>query len=251
MIVRVLQWSAWAPGVSARDEWIEFFRSGKRSAGEGAPDVSDIPPLLRRRMSRLTRMSVAVAVDCCRRAAIPSSDVQVVFASRHGEMGTTVDLLEQLVTGEPLSPMDFSGSVHHTSLGYFTIATVNRRATRAVAGGEASFCYGFLDAMGMLTEPEGPPVLLVAADDVVPAPFADLIGKTNFPYAAAFLLGRSFQQQEGTVSLEMLSQTLGPKQRAARARSLGIPALDFLRWFLEGKGPLEWRLSKRIWRWKK
>jgi hypothetical protein len=251
MMVRVLEWSAWVPGVSTRDEWVDFFRVGKRSTKGGAPDVSDISPLLRRRMSRLTRMSVAVALDCCRRATVPASDVQVIFASRHGEMGTTVDLLGQMVAGEALSPMDFSGSVHHTSAGYFSIATANRRATRAVAGGEASFCYGFLDAMGMLVESHGARILLVAADEVVPPPFAKLIGKTNFPYAAAFLLGRSLHHQKGAVSLEMPSHPLAAKEKAPRANAVGIPALDFLRWFLKENRPLEWHLSKRIWRWKK
>lgn len=249
--VRLLQWSAWAPGISGQNRWLDFFRTGKRSEEEGAPDVADIASLLRRRMSKLTRMSVSVALDCCRRAAIPASDVHVVFASRHGEMGETVNLLNQLVNGETPSPMGFSGSVHHTALGFFSLATANRRAMRAISGGEASFCYGFLDAMGLLTETNSPPVLLVAADETVPAPFADLIGKNNFSYAAAFLLGRSDHPRGRIISLNMPSRRFGFKRKVARATSLGIPALDFLRWSLEEKRVLEWCLSKRVWRWEK
>jgi len=221
------------------------------STQESDPDVSEVPPLLRRRMSPLARMSAAAAMDCCRRAKVSCSDVQIVFASRHGEMGTTLTLLEQLAKGETLSPTDFSGSVHHTSLGYFTMAVKNRRPARAVAGGEASFCYGFLDALGMLGETGGLPVLLIAADEALPAPFAGLIGKTNQPYAIAFLLGSARYSQKGTVSLEMPSPMSRPRRRAARTRSSGIPALNFLHWFLEGKKSLEWRLAERMWRWEK
>jgi hypothetical protein len=230
MSVRIRQWSAWT---------------------SGEPDMSEILPLLRRRMSRLTRMSVAVALDCCRRANVSASEVPIVFASRHGEMGATVDLLGQLAAGETLSPMNFSGSVHHTALGYLSIAAANKSAARAVAGGEASFCYGFLDAIGLLAETHGSAVLLVAADDEVPPPFANLSGTTNLPYATAFLLERSSGHKRGVVSLEMPSRRLSSKQSAPRANALGIPALDFLRWFLKEKKPLEWHLSDRIWRWKK
>ncbi len=221
---------------------IEF--SGKKSAARSSVGRSG------RRMSRLTRMSLAVAMDCCRQAGISAADVPIVFASRHGEMSVTVDLLEQLTAGEALSPTNFSGSVHHTALGHLTIAAANRQVTRAVAGGEASFCYGFLDAMGLLTENKGSPVLLVAADDVVPPPFADLIGKTNVPYAAAFLLAPATDHEKGSVSLEMPSGRLSSKE--PREQTLpGVPALDFLQWFLKEKKPLEWHLSDRIWRWKK
>jgi len=249
--VRVLEWSAWVPGVFTRDEWRAFLRSGKRSAPEAAPDVSLISPLLRRRMSRLTRMAVAVAADCCRRAAVPASDVPVVFASRHGEMGATVELLEQLSAGDALSPMGFSGAVHHTPLAYFSMAMGNRRASRAVAGGEASFCAGFLDAAGLLGEADTPFVLLVAADETLPAPFSGLIGKINVPYAAAFMLGRARPRQAGGVSLELKGASSGTKRSAAEPRSSGIPALDFLRWHVGRKKSLEWRLSERNWRWER
>ena len=65
-------------------------------------------------------------------------------------MGITSELLAQMAGKETLSPMGFSNSVHHTAIGYWSLATGNRRAMRAVAGGEASFCYGFLDAIGLL-----------------------------------------------------------------------------------------------------
>jgi hypothetical protein len=248
--VQLLEWSAWAEGLSTREAWMDYFRTGQRATEVSPPDVSSVPPLLRRRMSSLTRMSVVVAMDCCQRAGIPAADIPVVFATRHGEMGTTIELLEQGVRGEVLSPMAFSGSVHHTALGYFSMATENRRASHAVGGGDASFCYGFLDAISWLAEKENSPLLLVAADEKLPPPFEGLIGKTNSAYAVAFLLGRSLPSAEGGVALEMPSQ-LGKNTRRANSRS--VPAIEFLRWFLDAqdKKPLEWRLSDRIWRWEK
>ncbi len=207
--------------------------------------------MLRRRMSRLTRMSIVVAADCCRQAGISVSDVRTVFASRHGEMQVTVELLKQMVVGSTISPIDFSGSVHHTALGYLSIASKSLEPMRAVAGGEASFCYGFLEALGMLAETDGSPVLLIAADDIVPAPFDDFVRRSSFPYAVAFLLSSARSRQGKSLTFTIPSGSLNQTQRKSDSKWLNIPALDFLYWYLKRNNPLELRLSKRNWRWEK
>jgi len=86
-------------------------------------------------------------------------------------MATSVKLLDQLLAGESLSPMDFSGSVHHTPGFYFSLVASNRLPMHAIAAGEASFAAGFLDAVGLLSDREKPPVLLIYGDDVLEPPF--------------------------------------------------------------------------------
>ena len=46
-----------------------------------------------------------------------------VFASRHGDTTTTIELLECLAREKPVSANQFSHSVHNTQAGLFTIAT--------------------------------------------------------------------------------------------------------------------------------
>jgi hypothetical protein len=248
--LRVRHWSAWAPGASTPEAWRACWRGEKQIGGDGSPELPEVSPLLRRRMSRLARMAAAAAFDCCRQAGVAASEIPMVFASRHGEMSVTIGLLEQMRRAEPLSPTDFSGSVHHTALGYWSIAAANRRPARAVAGGEATFCYGFLDAAGML--PQAQRVLFVAADDVTPAPFEATEARGDLPYAAAFLLTPAEAGDKGTLSLSMRYASAEAGTPPAReAASMGVPALDFLRWLEEGQAPLEMVLSRRLWRWEK
>jgi len=221
---RLLAWSSWTPA-------------------QEPPDLSHLPALLRRRMSPLTRMAVSVGLQCCQQAGEAPATPRVVFASRHGEMGVTGDLLSQMAAGDPLSPTDFSNSVHHAAAAYWSLATGDQQAIRAVAGGEASFCYGFLDAIGMLGETDHAPVLLIAADAALPPPFDVVAGSSGNAYAAAFLLARAAPEDQDAFTFTM--------EGCAAQRSPGIPALDFLQWFLKGEAPLELNLSRRLWRWEK
>jgi hypothetical protein len=188
-------------------------------------------------------MAIAAASSCCQQANVALSDTAVVFASRHGEMGVTVDLLSQMASGEALSPMDFSGSVHHAAIGYLSIAAENRHPMRAVAAGLESFCYGFLDAAALVAESPDVPVLLIAAEDSVPPPFDALVGKAVAPHAAAFLLA----PPKAGASLNI---TLSFTQKKGKPR-FGIAALDFLQWLTMEEKTLELCPERKVWRWEK
>jgi hypothetical protein len=243
--VRVREWSAWAPGFETRDEWNEFFLGKRGFGGDSTPELAGIAPMLRRRMSRLTRMALSTALECCSRAEIPLDDARVVLASRHGEIGVSVELLEQLAAGEPVSPTQFSGSVHHIALGYLSIVASSRQPMRAIGAGEASFMYGFLDAAGWSEDEEGAPVILITVDDRVPEPFSGMVGKNNFPYATALLL----EKAEGGVGTPV-SLSWNVSSRTDMFPD-GIPALGFLKWFLSGEKTLEQISGRKKWRWEK
>ena len=107
------RWSAWTPPAE--------------------PDVSVLPPLLRRRCSRMTRAMLHVAFGV---ATIDElATLPAVFGSRHGELTATVGLLETLARGQALTAAGFSHSVHNAPVGLFSIATRNRGITSAVAAG--------------------------------------------------------------------------------------------------------------------
>ena len=152
----------------------------------GEPDVSFLPPLLRRRCSRLTRMMLRVAYDACpgdQRSTLP-----VVFASRYGEAAVTLDLLQALARREPLTAGVFSHSVHNTQAGIFGIATRNRAMASAVAAGPDTFGAAFLEAV-VAAQRGGGAALLVVGDEPLPGPFARFQEEPPLPYAVALLLG--------------------------------------------------------------
>ena len=58
------------------------------------------------------------------RVVTPAEHLPTVFASRHGEVRSTQKMLAQLVAHEPLSPVEFSHSVHNSIAGQASIDKV-------------------------------------------------------------------------------------------------------------------------------
>lgn len=245
--VSVREWAAWAPGLSDKSKWLGFLKSPGEIPLDGAPDVGFIAPMLGRRMSRFNRMALNTAYSCCRDAGAPCDAVRLVVASRHGDMAVMARLLKALSEKDTLLPADFTNSVHHTAAGYWGLVAKNRQASRSIAGGEASFCYGFLDAAGMLRHDPARPVLLVAVEDVLPEPFDGLVGGRCIPYSVALLLEAEGEPGSGRVALGFGGPAGG--DGAGSDGTIGIPALDFLRWHVGGQDALEMRIGQRRWQW--
>jgi beta-ketoacyl synthase-like protein len=185
-------WSAWAPGLDAPAAWRGWARahgeppSSARAdfAGGASPAIRELPALLARRASRGARAGLRAALDCTRGLAGP---VKTVFASRHGEVARSVELLEALARGEPLSPMAFSLSVHNAAAGLFSIGRGDRAASSSVTAGRDSVPMAVLEACGVLAEGASH-VLVVAHDEPVPAPFQRYVAEPSAYVGAAFLL---------------------------------------------------------------
>jgi len=89
----IVQWRAWAPGLESAEDWQAWSRqpvAPQRS--EAAPDVSFLPAMQRRRLSRLARMAFSVGWPL----ADGRADLPLVFISRHGETPRTFDILSDL-----------------------------------------------------------------------------------------------------------------------------------------------------------
>jgi hypothetical protein len=123
-----------------------------------------MPAALRRRAGRNDRLGLEAAY-----ALAPQGlELPSLFASRHGQVARSAVLLSALAEGSPLSPMDFSLSVHNASAGLFAIARGDRSASTSLAAGGEELAAGLLDAAGQLLE-GAPQVLLVAHDEPPPA----------------------------------------------------------------------------------
>jgi hypothetical protein len=123
-----------------------------------------MPPALRRRAGRNDRLGLEGAYAL----APQGQDRPSVFASRHGQVARSAVLLEALAQGTPLSPMDFSLSVHNATAGLFSIARGDRSASSSLAAGGEELCAGLLEAAGQVLE-GAPQVLLSAHDEPPPA----------------------------------------------------------------------------------
>lgn len=115
---------------------------------------------MRRRLSTLSKVALKVAHDC-----VAQDEVRVVFASRHGELRRTTDILRHISAGEPVSPTAFSLSVLNAMTGVFGIARGDRSAASAISAGAQTLGYALLEAYAQYATQPGSPVLLVYADE--------------------------------------------------------------------------------------
>jgi hypothetical protein len=149
--IPVARWSSWPAAASA------------------APDIGFIEPIVRRRLSTLSRIALKVANDC-----VEQRSTRVVFASRHGELRRTTDILRNISAGEPVSPTAFSLSVLNAMTGIFGIARADRAAASAISAGAETLGYALLEAYAQYaTQPESP-VLLVYADEPADAAYGTI-----------------------------------------------------------------------------
>jgi hypothetical protein len=180
-----------------------------------------------------------LAAACACAAPDALARVATVFASRHGNLNESVELLHRLARREPLSPTRFSHTVHNAQAGLFSIAVGNRHGSSSVAAGEETFACGWLEALCFLERAPQRPVLLVVGDVPLDALFAPLVEEPPGCYAAAFLLERAGAAPG--VSLRVEEAEPGGSARR------WPDALEFLRWHLSPAARLELGSSRRRW----
>jgi len=140
------------------------------TAAAAAADISFIEPIVRRRLSSLSRVALKVAHDC-----VPEQDhVRVVFASRHGELRRTTDILRAISAGEPVSPTAFSLSVLNAMTGIFGIVRGDRSPASAISAGAQTLGFALLEAHAQFESDPSSPVLLVYADEPADAAYGTI-----------------------------------------------------------------------------
>ncbi len=240
----LLGWAGWAPGIATPEQWRDW-RNGKLALDpDGAPPpVSFIPALQRRRLSRLSRLSLTVAYDC----AAGNHSLPTVFASRHGEIYRTQGLLTDLAAGEPLSPMAFSLSVHNTASGLYAICSGNTAPSTAIAAGRDTLAMAFIEAAGVLLQ--HPEVLLVFADEPLPPDYASFTDEHTVPFGLALRLGRASTTSDQTLSLTPASSEISNASESSISPLPESMGLSVLRWLGGDETHLHTQGHQRLWCW--
>lgn len=228
MKVAVRAVAAWSSGLETNADWERWAHNPTPLAGDELPKLPDVPPMLRRRCSALTKAMLAAAF----RAAPPAcrGSARTVFSSRHGAIHLAVRVIDTIYANRPVSPLQFSHSVHNAAAGQFSQITGNRAASSSIAGGSASFGAAFLEALLFLERDPQTPVLLVHGDEPVPPLFLPLVDEPEARYAVALLLGG-----EGASPVEF---ELAPISAAGGEAHKWPEAIEFVRWWHAGSGPL-------------
>ena len=151
-------------------------------------------------------------------------DVVTVFCSRHGEVSRAIGLLDELVTGEPVSPTGFGLSVHNASAGLLSIARADRANQLALAGGAATVEHGVIEACSLLAD-GAPMVLLVAYDAPLPALLSHFEDCAEQPFAFAWAMVPATGAHP-VLRLSWQADTSAP-QGDASAQPGGLAVLQF------------------------
>lgn len=240
----VKSYSAWAPGLVDEPSW-QAWAQGSLALEASAvpPTVRFVEPLLRRRLSPLSRMAFQVARDC-----LEENDHSAIciYCSRYGEFARAYELLCCLARGEPLSPNTFSLSVHNTSSSLFSIWREDRAHSTTIAAGEATLEAGYIEAWSMLSDGAASTALVVYCDQPLPAAYASQPTSVDDNCAVALLL-RLPDEEESDSRLRLSWQ---PTDGGADAkRDGGSSALDVMKLLLAGGKPVTLESDRLSWTW--
>jgi hypothetical protein len=232
----IAQWRAWAPGLADVEQWQQWSRQPTLlKSSDEAPDVSFLPAMQRRRLGRMARMAFAVGWPL----AQGHERLPLVFVSRHGETPRTFEILCDVATEQPLSPTQFSLSVHNSVIGLWSIMRGETSEMTALAATGDGLEHGAFEAAALLAE-GAPAVLLVVTEEQPPEAYADWIDDVPFPYAVGLLLT---QGDDWQLSLN--------------ANGAGLPgtqwphALNLLCALNNGQDTCQHPWKNRLWNWQR
>lgn len=232
-------WAAFAPGLVTPAQWAAWAgREPELPCGPAAADLPQVPAMVRRRLSPLGRTALQAAFDVHE----PAAEVPVVFGSRYGDAGRSLELLAQLVRGEPLSPTAFGLSVHNAIGAMYAIIRGDRANHVAVAAGDATPAAAVIEAAGLLAD-GAPEVLVVHCEAPLPDPYA------GFDDHPACLFAWAWRVTRPVEGAPRYSLAVGPAGDAGDAR---LPhALDLMRFVASGAAALRRSAAHGTWTWRR
>lgn len=233
----VQAWAGFAPGLESQESWRDWASQPVLPSGEAMPLLAEMPAIQRRRLEKLGRMALQVAWRCHPDDAV---ELPLVFASRHGDIGRTFEMLAGLARGEPLSPTQFGLSTHNAIAAQYSITRVLTGNYLAVSAGAATAAAALMEAVALMAD-GAPAVLVVVYDNATPEPYAAYRDEPEAPYAWAWRVGPP-RAGEPCLSLEP-----GPGVKPAGS---ALPhGLDVLRFFLAGDDTLV--TPDGAWQWRR
>ena len=105
-------------------------------------DVSFLPPIVRRRLSKLDKCALSVMNSVC------AQDIQnIVFCSQYGEVERLKKIIAQYSEAGEVSPNTFAGSVHNFPVGFFLLNTHKAVPYTAISSHDRSISSGLLTSV--------------------------------------------------------------------------------------------------------
>ena len=103
--------------------------------------------MTRRRLSLVEKLAITVMSEL-----LETPDVNLIFASKYGEIDRSLKLIEQYQTDNEVSPTEFGFSVHNTSPSIFSILNKIQNSYNSISAGDSSFATALLEGIISLDE---------------------------------------------------------------------------------------------------
>jgi hypothetical protein len=157
-------WSPTLPGWALASPALRGERLPFAETAAARPSPALLAANERRRAPDGVLVALEVAAAAVAMAGRDAATLPSVFTSAHGDLAIVDGLCSTLAANPTLlSPTRFHHSVHNAASGYWAMATGCHAPSSAVAGFEASFALGLLEAATQVAT-EHTPVLLAGFD---------------------------------------------------------------------------------------
>ena len=236
----ITEWAAWAPGLAQREQWLAWARQPVLPQGEQTPALAEIPAMQRRRIERLGRMAIQAACWC--EDAADDAQVPLVFASRHGDVVRSAELLSSLADDAALSPTAFGLSVHNAVAALYSIARGKRGNYLSVAAGKSTAEAACVEAFGLLAE-GAPEVRVVCYEAPLPQLYTGFRDEPEAYFAWCWRIAAAGQPGV-QMQLEWAQDDGGDTPPGPLPH-----ALDVQRFLLAGEARLEFAGNGQRWVW--
>ncbi len=182
--LRVDDWMIRTHGISSQQQWLEWINDACYLGNDKAISLNFVPKSTLRRGSKLTNLTLDTALELTQNV----EPDYLVFASQHGEITRSVELLNSISRREDLSPIAFSQSVHNTAVGQYTIIKNSTTKATAMAAGEKTIFMALAEAFAFLKTQPKTKVLLVLSDEQLPKNYQKDIEVPTLDYSFGFIL---------------------------------------------------------------
>jgi len=214
----------YAPGLVGWDHASAVLRGAAPYTPGELPKLAPrlLPADVRRRTTEHIRLAVEVGTEAVQHAQADGAALWSVFASSESDGAITHTICEEVAKAEPeVSPTRFHNSVNNAPAGYWCMAVQSRAPSTSLAGFDASFAVGLLEACAQVTV-ENQPVLCVVHDTPLPEPLHGVR-----PLSAIFGCALVLRPERSDRSLARLAPAIDPALRALTR--LEVADLDGLR----------------------
>jgi hypothetical protein len=169
-------------------------------SGSESPEISFADPMLRRRLSQISKMTIQVVHDL-----LPlDEDTKMIFLSFRGELSRQYKINRMLIEDQSLMPAAFSLSVFNAPIALASQALGLKGGYSAVYPGSDSFAAGLAAAKAALLAGTKDELVFVYADEEVPPEYADVSHGDSLPFA--FAHKKKKRSANGFISLSSLDK---------------------------------------------